>query len=205
MKDLEIRGAGNLLGTEQHGNISAVGLDLYIRLLAEAVEELKAAQDSTYKKAPVKPPTPHIELPMPAHIPETYVTDLPTRLHLYQRMARIEDPTAVDQLAEELKDRFGPWPEPVENLLFMLKVKHMALKAGVLSISHQTGELVLSGDENTWTGLLGVQRPYGDGVRVGHTRVRLDIKRLGHRWRSALSTLLTRAASSPAREMARSR
>ena len=192
MKDLEIRGAGNLLGVEQHGQIAAVGLDLYVRLLGEAVEELKADIDGGGLPREPQRPTPTIDLPMPAHIPTSYVADLGTRLSLYQRMARIAEPTEIDDLAEELKDRFGPWPEPVEDLLFMLKVKLLAVKAGVLSISHQTGELVVAGDEKTWVGLLGVQRPYGDGVRIGHTRVRLDIKRLGNRWQGVLQSMLSR-------------
>ena len=192
MRDLEIRGAGNMLGVEQHGQIAAVGLDLYVRLLAQAVEELKAAADGGVAPPDLLRPAPSIDLPMPAHLPDSYVTNLTARLGLYQRMARVREPTEIDALAEELKDRFGPWPEPVENLLFMLKVKLLAAKAGVLSISHQTGELVLAGDEKTWVGLLGVQRPFGDGVRIGHTRVRLDIKRLGNRWRNVLQRMLSR-------------
>jgi transcription-repair coupling factor (superfamily II helicase) len=193
MKDLEIRGAGNLLGTEQSGNIGAVGLELYVRMLGEAVEELKAGLDRSYVKAPAKPPAPTIELPLPAHLPESYITDLPTRLQLYQRMAKAAEPSIVDDIAEEMKDRFGPWPEPVENLLFMLKVKLLATKAGVLSIQSQTGEVVLAGDETTWRGLLGVRGPHGEGIRIGNTRVRLDIKKLGNRWRSVLQSTLTKA------------
>ncbi len=206
MKDLEIRGAGNLLGVEQHGQIAAVGFDLYVRLLADAVAELnenglvgagglKAGLEGAPRPPlsgyPGHPPQPAIDLPLPAHVPEPYVPDLATRLGLYQKMAALQEPTDVDALAEELKDRFGPWPEPVENLLFMLKVKLLAARAGVLSVSHETGEIVLAGDEKTWTALLGVQRPYGDGVRIGHTRVRLDIKRLGGRWRTVLERVLT--------------
>ena len=193
MKDLEIRGAGNLLGTEQHGHIAAIGFDLYVRLLADAVAELKAGGDGV---APVpalvvKTPAPSIDLPMPAHIPEAYVADLSTRLDLYQRMGALTEPTQIDDLADELKDRFGPWPEPVEDLLFMVKVKLLAARAGVLSVSHETGEIVLAGDEKTWVRLLGVQRPYGDGIRIGHTRVRLDIKRLGNAWRGVLEKMLS--------------
>ena len=75
-----------------------------------------------------------------------------------------------------------------------VKVKLLAQKAGVLSIHQETGEIVLAGDDRTWSGLLGVQRPYGDGVKVGHTRVRLDIKRLGKNWRQVLEKMLTQAA-----------
>ncbi len=193
LKDLEIRGAGNLLGIEQHGQISSVGFDLYVRLLAEAVEELKLTQaGETMQRAPPTP-APMIDLPVAAHIPESYIGDMGTRLTVYTRMAHLKEPTEVDDIAEEMKDRFGPWPDSVENLLFMLKVKLLAQKANVLSVSTQTGELVLTGDEKTWANLLGVQRPYGDGVRIGHTRVRLDINKLGKRWRTVLTALLAQA------------
>ena len=198
MKDLEIRGAGNILGVEQHGHIAAVGFDLYVRLLGETVEELRAGYEG-------KPPPPpkraqaSIDLPAPAHLPHDYVADLPARLALYQRMTALHEPTDVDRLAEELRDRYGEMPEETENLLFMLKVKLLATKAGVISVSERSGEVVLAGDERTWTGILGVQRPYGDGVRVGNTRVRLDIKRLGKGWRNVLETMLTQAgAAGPA-------
>jgi transcription-repair coupling factor (superfamily II helicase) len=196
MKDLEIRGAGNILGTEQHGHIAAVGFDLYVRMLGEAVELLKAGMDDPATVAPSTPQLPSVDLPISAHLPESYVADLGARLAIYQRMATLREPLDLDDLADELKDRFGEWPEAVENLLFMVKVKLLALKARVLNISQHTGEIVLSGDEKTWTGLLDVQRPYGDGVRIGHTRVRLDVKRLGKNWRKVLEKMLTQASKS---------
>lgn len=94
----------------------------------------------------------------------------------------------------------------MENLLFMLKVKVLAIKAGVVSVAQETGQIVLAGDERTWLNLLGVQRPYGDGVRIGHTRVRLDINRLGNRWRQVLANMLSKVAEPaiPARGRSRS-
>ena len=194
MKDLEIRGAGNILGVEQHGHIAAVGFDLYVRLLGESVEELRAAHEGK-PPPPPKRPQASIDLPAPAHLPNDYVPDLPARLALYQRMTALREPTGVDGLADELRDRYGELPEETENLLFMLKVKLLATKAGVISVAEQSGEVVLAGDERTWTNILGVQRPYGDGVRVGNTRVRLDIKRLGKGWRGVLERMLTQAGS----------
>jgi len=194
MKDLEIRGAGNILGVEQHGHIAAVGFDLYVRLLGEAVEELRAVYEGKPPPPPKRSPA-SIDLPAPAHLPPDYVADLPARLALYQRMTALREPTDVDGLADELRDRYGELPEETENLLFMLKVKLLATKAGVISVSQQSGEVVLAGDERTWTGILGVQRPYGDGVRVGNTRVRLDIKRLGKGWRNVLERMLTQAGA----------
>ncbi|MCH7553595.1 MAG: transcription-repair coupling factor, partial [Chloroflexi bacterium] len=193
MKDLEIRGAGNILGVEQHGQIATVGFDLYVRLLGEAVEELKAGMDGTPIDHSRRQPGPSVDLPVPARIPESYIGHLASRLAVYQRMALLREPTEVDDLANELKDRYGDWPEAVEDLLFLLKVKLLAQKAGVLSVSTESGQVVLTGDERTWTNLLGVRRPYGDGVRVGNTRVRLDIKKLGKRWRQVLQAMLIQA------------
>ncbi|MCL5962034.1 MAG: transcription-repair coupling factor, partial [Chloroflexi bacterium] len=109
MKDLEIRGAGNLLGAEQHGHVSAVGFDLYCRLLADAVSLLKGE------------PVRHVsdvtmDVPLVALIPQTYVPDDPVRLSLYQRLANAESREQVGNIVLEMTDRFGPPPEPASNL-----------------------------------------------------------------------------------------
>ena len=127
MRDLEIRGAGNLLGVKQSGHIAALGFDLYCQLLAEAVEELKASPGSLsldgrgtgeggIKRAPIvgeEKESPSIALPLDAHIPEEYVPNLNTRLSLYQRLAGAEHVEAVADMARELQDRFGTLPGPV--------------------------------------------------------------------------------------------
>ena len=183
MRDLEIRGAGNLLGAEQSGHIGAVGFDLYCRLLAEAVEDLRAGG---LKRAPTSQP-PTIDLPIRAHIPEEYVDDLDIRLTLYQRLAKLSASDQVEEMAEELGDRFGPIPPQVKNLFYAIKVKILAIEAGIQSIATEDGQLVLKMAEGKRVekGVV-----LGDGVKAGTKQVRLDMKRLGPRWQEALEEVL---------------
>ena len=107
MKDLEIRGAGNLLGVEQSGYIAAVGFDLYCRLLAEAVEELRQGRAVEDGRMIPQPPVPTVALPLAAYIPEEYIPTLSTRLSFYQRLAVAKRAREIEDVAAELNDRFG--------------------------------------------------------------------------------------------------
>ncbi len=118
-RDLEIRGAGNLLGVEQHGHINAVGFDLYCQLIEEAVRELKGA-DREVVVDPV------LRLPIEAYIPDTYVPDDVIRLTLYRRLSAATSSTERQELARELRDRFGSLPAAVEHLLTVLDLKAAA-------------------------------------------------------------------------------
>jgi transcription-repair coupling factor (superfamily II helicase) len=130
MRDLEIRGAGNILGPEQHGFIAAVGFELYCQMLAQAVSELKG------EPAPAPQPEVTIDLPVPAFLPEEYVPSLSQRMELYKRMAGVRDEKGLRILREEVVDRYGrPVPEPVQNLLRMLRIKLWCLEAGAASVS----------------------------------------------------------------------
>ena len=117
--DLDIRGAGNLLGEEQSGHIKEVGFELYQQMLEEAVASLKAGIT-----APVADRwSPQITIGTPVLIPEDYVADLPVRLALYRRLAEIEDEREIEAFGAELADRFGPLPEEVEHLLQIVAIK----------------------------------------------------------------------------------
>ena len=187
MRDLEIRGAGNLLGPEQSGPIGAVGFDLYTRLLAEAVAELKG--EGVRKAAAPQPPT--IDLPLAARIPDDYVEDLDTRLTLYQRLAKLSSMRGVDDMAEEFEDRFGPLPQAAKNLLYAVKIKLLAMEAGVESVASDGGELVLKMARGK---RVEKGRDLGDGVRAGTNQVRISFKRLGDSWQDTLiRTLQTMA------------
>ncbi|MBI2866598.1 MAG: transcription-repair coupling factor, partial [Chloroflexi bacterium] len=142
MKDLEIRGAGNLLGTAQHGHIVAVGFDLYCRLLAQAVEELRARLRGE-PPPPLPAPGASVDLPLTAHIPEEYVPHLPSRLLLYQRLARTSAPEDTEAIRQEWLDRFGPLPQAVEDLLYVVRVKALATRAGLSSVAAEGGHIVL--------------------------------------------------------------
>jgi transcription-repair coupling factor (superfamily II helicase) len=199
MKDLEIRGAGNLLGVKQSGHIAALGFDLYSQLLAEAVEELKAKEAGEARKKAVVSETkefPSISLPLDAHIPEEYISNLNTRLSLYNRLARMENVEDAEDLARELQDRFGSLPRPVGNLLYIVRIRVLAMQAEVNSISTQGRQIVMK-PENApsllkITGTRGVVSKYPDGaVKIGATQIKLDTRLLGDRWPGVLQELLS--------------
>jgi len=145
MRDLEMRGAGEILGTRQHGHIAAVGFHLYIRLLSQAVRRLRgdrAAPPTLPQMVDVLPVS--VDLPLPSTIPASYIPDRDLRLQLYRRMAEIRSTAELERLAAEFIDRFGALPEEVTNLLFQLEVKLLAAQAGVEAISAENGQLLLS-------------------------------------------------------------
>jgi transcription-repair coupling factor (superfamily II helicase) len=198
MKDLEIRGAGNLLGVRQSGHIAALGFDLYCQLLAEAVEELKAGQAGEVKKkvtAGEEKESPSISLPLDAHIPEEYVSNLNTRLSLYHRLAKMEHIEEVQDVAREFQDRFGPLPEAVENLLYIVKIKVLAAQAKVSSISTQGRHIVIKpqGADSPLKvrGVRGVMKTWPDAaVKIGPTQIKLDTRLLDKRWKAVLEEIL---------------
>ncbi|HWO94092.1 MAG TPA: transcription-repair coupling factor, partial [Dehalococcoidia bacterium] len=163
MRDLEIRGAGNLLGAEQSGHVGAVGFDLYTRMLAEAVGRLKALRAGK----PEPPPRPStevsIDLPLVAYLPESYVPELAVRLALYQRMADVRTPDEAANLAREMRDRFGPLPPAAQQLLYAAGLRAAAMEAGVESIARSDDVLVLKLSQDTLDRLspgqrLGIER-----------------------------------------------
>jgi transcription-repair coupling factor (superfamily II helicase) len=141
LSDLEIRGAGNILGGEQSGHMAAVGFDLYSRMLAEAVEGEKAQREG---RAPViAAPSAVIDLPMDAHLPDEYVADEAPKLELYRRLAYARSDDDIAAFRSEVTDRFGPMPDPVERLVEVAELRLAAEAAGVLSISRESGWLII--------------------------------------------------------------
>ena len=194
MKDLEIRGAGTLLGIKQSGYINAVGFSLYCQLLGEAVERQKVKQAGIprekVKLSHLPPPT--IDLPLPAYIPEEYVADLNTRLSLYRRLAEIKSVEQVEGLAQEFSDRFGTPPPEVRNLLYALRIKILAAKAGIESISTEDGQITLRLFEGMKFDKQKLEPFLKDGIKVGTTRLRLSPKRLGGEWQEVLEDILNK-------------
>jgi transcription-repair coupling factor (superfamily II helicase) len=130
MKDLEIRGAGNLLGGEQSGHIAGVGFDLYVRMIGEAVRELKG-------DGPAERPEVRVELPVNAHIPHDYIGGERLRLEAYTRIAAIDSDDQIVAARDELTDRYGAPPEPVENLLEVARLRWRARRVGLTDITLQ--------------------------------------------------------------------
>ena len=182
MRDLEIRGAGNLLGSDQSGQIHAVGLNLYSDLLSQAVSELDRqspnGNGSSAAPAEPEPEPPRIDLPIPASIPEEYVAHLPARLAFYQRLARITDRSEIAGVKSELEDRFGPTPAPVDNLLSITDLRCLGAAAGAESIAGDADGIISVifrspvGDARD-----ALQNRMGQGIRVG--RRDLEVRTLG--------------------------
>ena len=192
MKDLEIRGAGSLLGTRQSGHITAVGFSLYCQLLAAAVEKQKAKQAGVPEPelTPANLPPPAIDLPLPAFIPEEYVSDLITRLGLYQDMVKLDRTEQVDGMVREFTDRFGSLPPEVENLLYVLKMKVLAAKAFVGSVTAEGGEIVLRPVEGLRFDKQKLQHLTRGGVRVDRLQVGINRRRRDNEWRKVLEEVL---------------
>ncbi|WP_110182443.1 transcription-repair coupling factor [Nocardioides solisilvae] len=127
MKDLEIRGAGNLLGGEQSGHIADVGFDLYVRLVGEAVSEFRGEENDEVEEV-------RIELPVDAHLPHDYVPSERLRLEMYKRLSEVRGDDDVDAIREELVDRYGPPPEVVETLLLVARFRARARRAGLTEV-----------------------------------------------------------------------
>jgi transcription-repair coupling factor (superfamily II helicase) len=130
MKDLEIRGAGNLLGGEQSGHIASVGFDLYVRLVGEAVAEFKGEKPEV--EADVK-----VDLPVDANLPHDYIPGERLRLEAYRKLAAVHDTEGLEAVRAEIIDRYGPVPQPVENLFAVAAFRVKARKAGLTEVSLQ--------------------------------------------------------------------
>jgi transcription-repair coupling factor (superfamily II helicase) len=197
MKDLEIRGAGSLLGAKQSGHIAELGFNLYCQLLAEAVEELKAPSSnlslegrgiSEGEIASQAKQSPSIALPLSAYVPEDYVSNLNTRLSLYRKLAKIEHIEEIENIAQELRDRFGTLPQAVENLLYVVKAKVLAIRAEIDSISTQGRQIIIK-PKNKKVGSLS-SSSYAGAIKIGATQVRLDTKHPGIKWTEVLEEVL---------------
>ena len=159
MKDLEIRGAGNLLGGEQSGHIAGVGFDMYLRLVGEAVAEHRGDQDTG-------PAEMKIELPVNAHLPHDYVPGERLRLEAYRTLANAATEQAVVEAAEELEDRYGPVPTPVANLLEVARLRIRARAAGLTDVATQGNMIRFSPADLTESREMRLQRLYpGSQVR----------------------------------------
>jgi transcription-repair coupling factor (superfamily II helicase) len=139
MKDLELRGAGNLLGAEQSGFVNAVGFDLYTRLLSDAISEIQGERAHT----PPRPSQVTVDIPVDAYIPDDYINDRALKMNFYQRLANLELPEQVEAMTAELGDRFGTPPDPVAHLLALVQLKTEAGSLGFESLAARDSEVVL--------------------------------------------------------------
>ena len=200
MKDLEIRGAGNILGAEQSGNVAAVGFDLYTRLLSEAIEEVRKGKSAHVPDEPgltggrpllaagaARAP---VDLPADARIPPDYVEDTGTRLAVYERLANLVDPAEVATIRAELRDRFGPLPQQVEDLLLAVEVRAQTgqLRGMVRAIATEGTEIVVRLRDVYWLDREAIRRALPN-ANVGHLQIRVPA-RSGSDWRKQLHQLM---------------
>ena len=194
MRDLEMRGAGELLGTRQHGMIAAVGFHLYTRMLGQAVRQIRritgmeggnelAALKDTH--VPVS-----VDLPLSIGIPMNYIPDQTMRLKLYRRLADMQDEGEVQAMEDEFIDRFGALPEPVANLFFQMRVKLRAETAGLISVAMEGDQIVLRYPPLPE----GMTRPManlGPGVRAGKNAYWMPGNSNGANWRERVLDALS--------------
>ena len=164
MKDLEIRGAGNLLGGEQSGHIAAVGFDLYVRLVGEAVAEFKG--EKTEELTEVK-----VELPVDAHLPHDYIPGERLRLEAYRRIASASTDEEIAGVVEELRDRYGAPPEEVDNLLAVATFRSYLRRYGVADVASQGKYVRFSPLELRESQTLRLQRLYPGSVVKSATHI----------------------------------
>ena len=191
LSDLEIRGAGNILGAEQHGHVAAVGFDLYTRLLAEAVEEQKAEFEG--RPAEIERPGAVVDLPVDAHLPDSYVPETSQKLDLYRRLGRVHTQGELAAFRQELLDRFGPPPQPVLRLLEVVELRMAAENAGIASISREEGELVVRlGTLSRAAAMRALASMGRDVVRFGTNQARIRLPRDAARSWSVAQSVVSR-------------
>ncbi|MBI2983903.1 MAG: transcription-repair coupling factor, partial [Chloroflexi bacterium] len=184
MQDLEIRGAGNILGAEQHGHVAAVGFELYTQLLQESIEELRGAPKAAELPEVV------VDLALSTAIPADYVPSRQRKLETYRRIVELRELDDLVALREELRDRYGPPPEPVRNLLYGVEVKLRALRAGAVEVRARGPEIrvALATDATE-----AQRRALGQAfprAQVGQRQIRIGILDVRGDRRDALTRLL---------------
>jgi len=194
-KDLEIRGAGNLLGAEQSGQIGAVGFELYTQLLTDSVEQVKARKEGRRLSSKRQGPAVAIDLPVVAHLPPSYIDDVNTRLQIYQRLAATESPESVDTIESDLRDRFGDPPLPVLTLLRTVRLRSLAARLGAKSLQSEESLIVMRLAEGLTFDEQAQRCPMPDGVAVGRTLLRYRLRRNGPDWMDVIEDALERLAA----------
>ena len=132
MKDMEIRGAGNVLGSQQHGNMDSIGFDLYSRMLSQEVAHMKGEETAAEF-------TPLLSLGITAYLPKEYIPDETLKIEFYRRLAEMNEDEQLSQIEEELKDRFGPLPLEAQMLLKIASFRPLAKKLGIQRLEVQNG------------------------------------------------------------------
>jgi transcription-repair coupling factor (superfamily II helicase) len=189
MRDLELRGAGDMLGPKQSGHIASIGFDLYTRLLAHEVQTLRALRDG----APLPPEQPKavtIDLPLTVGLSESYIGDTQLRVQLYRRAASLDSEDKIREFEEELEDRFGRLPQPTRNLTFQLRLKLIAVELGAQSITTDGNRFTIRAEAIRGMNPGRLQQSLGVDALIGRTQVSFLRSGTPEQWKRRLMDVL---------------
>jgi transcription-repair coupling factor (superfamily II helicase) len=188
LRDLEIRGAGNLLGVEQHGAIASVGFEMYLQMLQTAVARVRSGGDQQEVGDVLSTPEINVDLPLDHFMPRSYIRDERLRLGAYRELAAAEDESQLAAVLRSLRDRYGPPPAQLANLVYSLQVKLKGQQLGLRAVAADGHELVIRVDPNRVLDVDELQRRFGGRLRVRPNR--LMLRRQGEGWRDELMAVL---------------
>ena len=188
LRDLEIRGAGNLLGTEQHGAIAAVGFEMYLQMLQGAVSKLRSGAEETVVGDVLSTQEMNLDLPLDHFIPRSYIRDEKLRLAAYRQLAATEDEEELESVLRSLEDRYGPGPAQLDNLAFSLRVKLKGQRMGLRGVVAEGHDIVIRVDPERFLDVEELMKRLPGRITVAPNR--LKMRRQGEDWKSPLLQLL---------------
>ena len=188
LRDLEIRGAGNLLGTEQHGAIAAIGFEMYLQMLQSAVNKLRTGSEETAIGDVLSTAEMNLELPLDHFIPRSYIRDEKLRLGAYRQLAAAEDEVELDAVMRSLIDRYGPGPDQLDNLVYSLRVKLRGQSLGLRGVVAEGHDIVIRVDPQRLLDVDELNRRMAGRLAIGVNRIKM--RRQGEGWQRDLLSLL---------------
>jgi transcription-repair coupling factor (superfamily II helicase) len=192
LRDLEIRGAGNLLGTEQHGAIAAVGFEMYLQMLQGAVNKLRSGSEETAVADVLSTAEMNLDLPLDHFIPRSYIRDEKLRLGAYRQLAGAEDDEELDSMLRSLRDRYGNAPPQLDNLAYSLRVKLKGQRMGLRGVVADGHDIVIRVDPQRFLDIEELSRRLAGRISVGPNRIKM--RRQGEGWQQDLLGLLDEMA-----------
>jgi transcription-repair coupling factor (superfamily II helicase) len=192
LRDLEIRGAGNLLGTEQHGAIAAVGFEMYLQMLQSAVSKLRSGSEETAVGDVLSTTEMNLDLPLDHFIPRSYIRDEKLRLGAYRQLAATEDEEELDAVLRSLEDRYGPGPAQLDNLAYSLRIKLRGQRMGLRGVVADGHDIVIRVDPQRFLDVDELSRRMAGRIAVAPNR--LKMRRQGEGWQRDLLQLLDEMA-----------
>jgi transcription-repair coupling factor (superfamily II helicase) len=192
LRDLEIRGAGNLLGTEQHGAIAAVGFEMYLQMLQGAVAKMRGGSEETAVGDVLSTTEMNLDLPLDHFIPRSYIRDEKLRLGAYRQLASTEDEEELDAVLRSLEDRYGPGPAQLDNLAYSLRIKLRGQRMGLRGVVVEGHDIVIRVDPQRFLDVDELSRRMAGRIAVAPNR--LKMRRQGEGWQRDLLQLLDEMA-----------